>query len=323
MHGSVVVTGGLGMIGRALTQHLVCCGYEVRILDRVAPDVAVEILGDLPTCSYSQVDLRCEPAANHLPDHVTTVFHLAALTENRPEHATSHAHVSETVAATANLLDSLNSAAPVTIVLASSQLVYGSRSPRPAEHAPTAPETPFSAAKLASEAFLQAHCAGARHTGIAARLCNVVGPGIGRGIVVDLVGRLSKSRDSLQVLGHGRQRRSYLSSDDCASALVHLATRRLDAFNVFNVANRDALTALEVAQAVANACERAEVDVSASGADTWQGDAGDLSPDISKLLGTGWLPRASSGEAVSRTARWLISGHQPVPSPDLEAAEHA
>jgi dTDP-L-rhamnose 4-epimerase len=144
---SVLVTGGAGFIGSALTHRLVKSGYDVAVMDVLHPQVhAGRRAVDLPP----SVRLFTGDVT-HAPDwdavlrlfHPSQIVHLAGTAQSLSQ-ATRHGSIN--VVGTAQLLDALSRSArvPDQFVLASSRAVYGEGAwqcgtrtfyPRPRSHA--------------------------------------------------------------------------------------------------------------------------------------------------------------------------------------------
>lgn len=275
------------MIGRAVRDQLLAGGAEVDVWDLSA---------DPP------IDVASPPRVTHRYD---VVFHLAANTENR---AIYLAGALESLAALAGVLDAVRHRPPGAIVFTSSQLVYGSGENMP-ETAATAPASGFAAGKLAGEILLAAFGREVGVQTVACRLCNVIGPTVRRGIVRDLVDRVSQSSGpELTVLGDGSQRRSYLLAEDCATAIVLLG--RNPAWSTVNVANLNASTALEVAEAVIRATGRDLRPAPSTGPTGWATDPGTLTMNVERLRSLGWAPSVTSAEAVAHSAAGLWTNRQ-------------
>jgi dTDP-L-rhamnose 4-epimerase len=147
---SVLITGGAGFIGCALTQRLVKAGYEVAVMDVLHPQVHA---GHGPIDLPPSVRLFTGDVT-HAPDwdavlrlfRPSQIVHLAAETGTAQSLSQATRHGSVNVVGTAQLIDALSRSAlvPDQLVLASSRAVYGEGAwqcgtqtfyPRPRSHA--------------------------------------------------------------------------------------------------------------------------------------------------------------------------------------------
>jgi UDP-glucose 4-epimerase len=325
--GRAVVTGGAGFIGAALVAALRRDGVPVTVIDRMPWADAGRLhplragTGDGGGLSYHVADVRDPDRLRPLLAGAEVVYHLSANTENRGDRAGRTADFTDTVGGTVGLLEALTAtpgAAPARVVMTSSQLVYG---PTPDDSAITEqtgvprPTTRFAAGKTAAEAFLRAYAHEHELPAAAGRLSNIVGPGMRRGIIPDLVRRLADTPERIQVLGDGRQTRSYLHVDDCVAALRVLATAGTDTgapFSVFHVCNSDAISAQRVAEIIAAEYPHGTPSVGRTGGrQGWRGDVPTLRIRPDALRALGWRPRRTSEQAVRDTARALLRGGVP------------
>lgn len=131
MAGSVLITGGAGFIGCALSRRLVRAGYDVAVMDALLPQVhGGHGALDLP----SSVRLFTGDVT-HGPDwdavlrlfRPSQVVHLAAETGTAQSLSEATRHGSVNVVGTTQLLDALSrwQVLPRQLVLASSRAVYG------------------------------------------------------------------------------------------------------------------------------------------------------------------------------------------------------
>lgn len=143
MTSNLLITGGAGFIGSHLSLALVARGYNVRVLDSLAP----QIHGEDPEASplfcaikrqveFFRGSVTCrEDLARVLPG-VDTVVHLAAETGTGQSMYAIRHYTDVNIGGTALLLDMIaNDAYPVRkIVVASSRAVYGEGKYRCSEH---------------------------------------------------------------------------------------------------------------------------------------------------------------------------------------------
>ncbi|MCG5211973.1 NAD-dependent epimerase/dehydratase family protein [Streptosporangium soli] len=321
-HDRAVVTGGAGFIGAALVTALRRDGTPVTVIDRVPWEEADRLhplRGDGLT--YHFADVRDAERLRPLLADSEVVYHLSANTENRGDRAGRTADFTDTVGGTVALLEALTAPGaarvPTRVVLTSSQLVYGSApdgDPVTERTGVPRPTTRFGAGKTAAEAFLRAYAHECGLTTAVGRLSNIVGPGMRRGIVSDLVNRLDDGTERIQLLGDGRQTRSYLHVDDCVAALRTLSTTDAP-FSIFHVCNSDAITARRVAEIIAAESPHGTPSITcAGGEEGWRGDVPTLRLRPDALRSLGWSPVRTSEQAVRHTARALLGRRHPVTS---------
>ncbi|MFJ9085804.1 NAD-dependent epimerase/dehydratase family protein [Streptomyces sp. NPDC102384] len=312
----VLVTGGAGFIGASLVAAHRKAGAPVTVLDQIGWPDATRLHpfdGD-EHFRYHQIKVDDPDRLTQLLEGHEVVYHLSANTENRGDRASRSADLDSTVVGTVALLEAIAKLKEQTVrsvVLTSSQLVYA---PRPASERITeqngalAPTSRFAAGKMAAEGFLSAYAHELGLTAVACRLSNIVGAGMLRGIVHDLVQRLLLDPHQITLLGDGRQTRSYLHVDDCVAALVALATVETGGYEVFNVCNTDMISAEEVASIVAEEAPHGTPTVITGRGETgWQGDVPTLAVWPERLLGHGWQPARNSGEAVRAVVSALLA----------------
>ncbi|QOW01840.1 NAD-dependent epimerase/dehydratase family protein (plasmid) [Rhodococcus pyridinivorans] len=293
------MTGAAGSIGQAVVDELLKRGFEVDAWDIIEPRARQGV-------TTTEVDLR-HPVDRNLVQPYQLVIHLASVTENRDDRSNLIDHLSS-LSMTTHLLDALTDPVPGAVVTTSSQLVYAVGQQHPREESPVAANTGFTAAKIASEAFLKAYGHRSSVPTAAFRLANIVGPTTRRGVVYDFVrraGEAARTASTVRITGSTHHRRSFLSLADCASAIVELAAALPGSApeqQIYNISNVDSVSIAEIAEIVA-AVTGVVFDIEKhSNQLAWRGDPGTVLPDTARLAATGWRPGQESRTAVRHTA---------------------
>ena len=208
-----------------------------------------------------------------------------------------------------NTVEACRRATVATLVYASGSGVYGDQGARELDEAfgPLLPVSTYGAGKLAGEALVSAYCHLFGLRGVAFRFANVVGPRQTHGVVYDFVRKLLAEPTRLEVLGDGRQSKSYIHVDDVLDAVLMLAGDPPEPFDVFNAATEDYVTVREIAGVVVDAMGLDDVAVQfGDTAGGWKGDVPVVRLSSAKLRARGWTNRHSSREALAASARALL-----------------
>ena len=306
----ILVTGGAGFIGSHLVDRLAAEGHQVRVIDNLSSgrlenlahrrDVEV-IIGDLKNPQDVQKAVR----------GVDAVFHFAANPEVRVSTTNPDIHFNENVVTTFNLLEAMRKNDVTQLVFASSSSVYGEPDEIPVdENAPLRPVSVYGASKAACEHLIHAYAKLYGFRAVALRYANVVGPRLRHGVIWDLINKLRKNPHELEILGDGKQVRSYIYIDDAVEATLLAWKKTTDTYAVYNVAAADWITVDEVADLVIEAMGLTNVKKTYKPVlhgIGWPGDVKKIALKIDKIKQLGFKPQLNSKEAVKLTAKNLIN----------------
>ena len=307
-----LVTGGAGFIGSHLVDKLVEMGFEVRVLDNLSSGRLEYIKNHVERSLVEFVlgDLKNADTARAAVKGVDVVFHLAANPEVRISVTDPAVHFNENVVATFNLLEAARLEGVKNFVFASSSTVYGEPREIPVnEEAPLRPISVYGASKAACESILHAYSRLYGLNAIVLRYANIVGPRLRHGAIYDLLMKLSKNKEVLEVLGDGTQVRSYLHVKDAIEATILAWTRSSCGFTIYNVGNLDWITVKDVVEVILSKLHLKNVKVvykPVLHGVGWPGDVKRIALDASKLLSLGWKPSMSSREAIEDTVVNLV-----------------
>ena len=93
----------------------------------------------------------------------------------------------------------------------------------------------YGASKLAAEGLIAAYCEGFGFQGFIFRFVSILGERYTHGHVFDFYQKLLADPSKLEVLGNGKQRKSYLYIQDCLDAILIAIERPTDRVNIFNL----------------------------------------------------------------------------------------
>lgn len=299
MSRTVLVTGGLGFIGRHLVRRLAAEGDRVTVVDALTHGGSSE---GLPAGVRVLVeDLRTCWALESAVADAAVVFHLAGETSHArsmeaPEEDSAHNYEG-----TLALVEAHRRAhATARIVFTSTRQVYGrpTHSPVGVSHA-TAPPDVNGVHKLAAEHLLAVYSQVHAVPSARLRLSNVYGPGQRLDPELGFIGvflRRALEGKPIQVYGDGNQTRDLTFVDDAVDGIVRAAT--LDgvwnvggfAHSVREVADTIAALAGTTVEQIPWPAERAAIEL------------GDFVIDDAPFrAATGWKPSTPLRDGLART----------------------
>lgn len=310
----VLVTGGAGFIGSSLVEELVPLEDKIIVYDNLSTGSKENISGLLDSSNLNliQGDMLDQNSLNKVVHNSDIVFHLTANTDVRIGSTDSKSDYEQNVLATYNLLEAMkNSKSCKKIVFTSTSTIYGDAKimPTSESYAPLKPISLYGGSKLACEAIISGYCHMFNLSGVVVRLANVVGPLSRHGVIYDFVSKLSANPKYLEVLGDGKQNKSYLYIDDSTNALLK-AAKIENSFEIVNAGSKDTIQVADIANIVIKELCLEDVIIRYTGGVAgrgWNGDVKEMFIDTSILEGLGWNIRYNSREAVSLAARGIIS----------------
>ncbi|MDB5340222.1 MAG: UDP-glucose 4-epimerase [Planctomycetaceae bacterium] len=246
-----LVTGGAGFIGSHIAERLVSQGETVRVLDNLSTGSLDNLvhLGD--RVEFVQGDLQDPERVARAVDGVEVVFHQGALASVPRSIAhpldTHHACVTGTV----TLLDACRQAGVRRVVYAASSSAYGNSPIMPkTETQLPAPLSPYAAAKLAGELYLEAFAACYSLETVRIRYFNVFGPrqdpNSPYSAVIPLFISALLSDRQPTIYGDGEQSRDFTYVANVVSANLLAANASGVSGKVYNVACGGSITLLEL-----------------------------------------------------------------------------
>jgi UDP-glucose 4-epimerase len=303
---------GAGFIGSHLVDRLVIDGYRVRVVDNLSSGRVENIKHHLESNSVELIigDLKDPQIALRAVEGVDTVFHFAANPEVRVSTTNPEIHFNENIVATFNLLEAMRKKNVKELVFASSSSVYGEPEEIPVdENAPIRPVSVYGAGKAACEALIHAYSKLYGIKAVVLRYANVIGPRLRHGVVWDFINKLLNNPTELEILGDGKQVRSYIYIDDAVEATIVAWRKTETSYEVYNIASEDWITVDEVADEVIKAMGLNNVEkiykpvLHGVG---WPGDVKRIALKIDKIKRLGIKPTMNSREAVRTTVRRLL-----------------
>ena len=303
------VTGCAGFIGSNLVDRLLADGHAVTGYDNFSTgrEAFLAEAEKNPRFTLVRGDLLDPPALKGAIASTDVVFHLAANADVR--FGTNHPEkdLQQNTIATFNVLEAMRDAGVRRIAFSLTGSIYGEPDVFPTPETASFPlqTSLYGASKLACEGLLQAYAAGFGFQAYIFRFVSILGERYTHGHVVDFYKKLLASPHEIEVLGNGRQRKSYLYVQDCIDAILTVLERAVDSINIFNLGTNEHCT---VDQSLDWICSHLGLNPQrrySGGERGWVGDSPFIFLDCRKVRALGWTPRLSIKESVLRTLKFL------------------
>lgn len=306
-----LVTGGAGFIGSHLVDTLVARGEKVTVLDNLSGGKIDYIKSHIDSgkVRFIHGDLLERDLIYKAVEGMEIVFHLAANPDIRHGTANPDVDINHGVIATHNLLEAMRIKNVKNIVFSSSSVVYGEakKIPTPEDYGPLMPISLYGAAKLGAEGFITAYCGSYGFQAWIYRFANVVGARGTHGVIVDFINKLKQNPKELEILGNGKQTKSYLSVEDTVNGMLFGLEHSKGSVNIFNLGSDDWITVTRIAEIVVDDLGLKNVKFKYTGRDRgWSGDVPKMLLSTEKIRSLGWKASHSSEEAVRRAVKSLI-----------------
>jgi UDP-glucose 4-epimerase len=303
------VTGGAGFIGSNLVDRLLADGHQVTAFDNFSTGQSffLENATAQPDFRLVQGDLLDLAGLKVAMAEHDIVFHLAANADVRygPEHPGKD--LQQNTIATYHVLEAMRTCGVRRIAFSSTGSVYGEPEVFPTpENCPFPVQTSlYGASKLAGEGLIAAYCQAFGFQAFIFRFVSILGERYTHGHVFDFYQKLLANPRQIDVLGNGRQRKSYLYVQDCIDAMLLVIERASAAVNLYNLGTDEYCT---VDESLSWICAQLGVNprrMYAGGERGWIGDNPFIFLDTTKVGALGWRPKLRIRDGVVRTLEYL------------------
>jgi UDP-glucose 4-epimerase len=303
-----LVTGGAGFIGSHLVEGLTAAGYRVRVLDNFLTGQRSNFAGVAPSPEIIDGDVGDAAAVERAMNGVGLVFHLAALASVQQSVDNPAATHQTCATGTLNILDAARRHQVKRIVYAASSSAYGIPiADVQTEADPLTPLSPYAAAKLAGELYMQAFATTYGLETVRLRFFNIFGPrqradSPYSGVIALFSAALTGGRTPT-IFGDGLQSRDFTYVTDVVQALLKAATAANVAGNVYNVGTGQSVSLLEL---IAALNRQLGTNVTALHAPGRAGDVRHSRADISRTRrDLGYEPHVKFEDGLAETLRWM------------------
>jgi len=154
--------------------------------------------------------------------------------------------------------------------------------------------------------LIQSYCEYFDITSYIFRFVSFVGPRYTHGVIFDFMKKLQTNPNELEILGDGKQRKSYLHVEDGVQAILYAIEHASDKCNIFNLGNKEYMNVVDLADILCKQLDLKTVKYTFTGGERgWLGDSPFVHLDISKIVSLGWQPSYSIHDSVIATVNYL------------------
>jgi len=305
-----VVTGGAGFIGSHLVDALVARGDRVTVIDSLAAGLKTNIASHLEKNRVDLVvtDLLSDGWQEGF-EGADRIYHLAADPDVRQSALSPAGPVNNNILATFRVLEAMRFHHVPEIVFTSTSTVYGDATviPTPEEYAPLEPVSVYGASKLACEALISAYCHSFSMRAWNFRFANIIGSRSGHGVIIDFVTKLKNNPRELEILGDGKQIKSYLDVQECVDAMLFSVDHAGAKVTTLNIGSEDWIDVKTIADIVAGEMRCSGARYRFTGGERgWVGDVPRMQLSLSRIKALGWRPQRGSEESVRMAVKAIL-----------------
>jgi UDP-glucose 4-epimerase len=305
------VTGGAGFIGSHLVDTLVAQGNEVLVIDSLVAGHTETIAEHID--SHKVRFLKKDLLGNGWQESIggaDRLFHLAADPDVRQSAANPDPTIQNNIVATYRVLEAMRLHEVPEIVFTSTSTVYGEAKiiPTPENYTPLEPISVYGASKLACEALISAYCHSFNMKAWNFRFANIVGERSGHGVITDFIRKLRANPDELEILGDGKQAKSYLEVHECVAAMLYATGKARGTVNTFNIGSEDWIDVKTIAEIVIEEMHLPGTKLRFTGGERgWVGDVPRMQLSLERIRALHWKPQLGSRESIRLAVRDLLA----------------
>jgi UDP-glucose 4-epimerase len=239
-----------------------------------------------------------------------SVWHMAANPDIRKGTESTMVDLEQNTIATYNTLECARRADVKSFVFSSTSTIYGRAKvvPTPEDYGPCLPISLYGASKLACEGLVSAYAELYGIKGWIFRFANIVGHRSTHGILFDLVEKLNNDPKTLEVLGDGKQQKSYLLVEECVDGMLYGFKHAKEKLNYFNLCANDQIYVKRIVDILVKETKLKNVKIKYTGGESgWRGDVPKFLLDNRKMKKLGWKPKHMSEQAVKAAAKIVVN----------------
>tara|TARA_B100000035_G_scaffold278357_1_gene257265 strand:+ start:14107 stop:15081 length:975 start_codon:yes stop_codon:yes gene_type:complete len=306
---NVFITGGAGFIGSNVTDKMLALGKNVTVYDNFSTGKKCFLEHALKNEKFSLIEgdvLDIELLKKSLANH-DFVFHFSANADIRYGLEHPKKDLEQNTIATFNVLESMRKNNITKIAFSSTGSVYGNTSVIPTpENAPFPIQTSlYGSSKLAGETLISSYCEGYNFKSWIFRFVGVLGERYTHGHLYDFYKKLKKNPLEINVLGNGKQRKSYIYIQDCIDSMICAIEKSTNIINIYNLGCDEYIEVDDSVKIISNFLNLNPSITHSGGSQGWIGDNPFIYLDTKKIRKLGWKEKNTIEEGIIKTIKWI------------------
>ncbi len=305
---TIIVTGGAGFIGSNVVNYYLNYRLdEVHVFDNFSSGSKNNLDLNHDRLFLHEIDLK-NSSINWPQIQSNKIYHFAANADVRGGEFNREIDFEENVCVTKNICDYSKKNSIPKVVFSSSATVYGEPDIFPTPESYLGHQTSvYGASKLSGEAYLQSYSQYGDFISVIFRFVSWTGNGYSHGVIYDFVKKLINDPYKLEILGNGKQTKSYLDVIDGVKGVINISDMVKSKSEIFNLGHEEKMEVIDLAKIVCEEMGLKKVDFSFSGGERgWKGDSPLVHLDTTKAKNYGWHPKISIENSIRRTVRYLM-----------------
>lgn len=299
-----VIIGGAGFIGSHLVSKLLEENIDVTVVDNLSSGTLRHIEKFLSNSSFKflNFDVSNTERLTEVLRGKDVVVHLASNPDIAKAATEPRIDFLQGTVLTESVAEASRVSRIKTLIYASGSGVYLDKGEEMLnEDSQLRPISTYGASKLSGEMLLSAYSHMFELRSIVVRFANVVGPKQTHGVGYDFLRKINLKDRSLDILGNGSQKKSYIYVLDVINAILLVEQKTHAKFDIFNISSDGQMTVREIADM---ACEvlcggNHEIEFFFGESDRgWKGDVPIVKLSSEKIRKLGWTPEFTSHEAM-------------------------
>ncbi len=300
---SVLITGSSGFIGNAFFNRIIeLSPSQIQLLDIQQPKHSQQVFVDKhDNIDFIQADIRDINEYSHRLKSIDVIIHFAAQPSVPISTDLPYFDFDVNVIGSMRMLEfARKNDIDEFVFAASGGTIYGETDSIPTdEFERLNPISNYGAAKAAFEMYLRSYASLYSMKTTSLRFGNIFGPGSTHGVMYDFYRKLKNNPDTMQILGDGNQKKSYLYIDDCIDGFILAASRSDSGFQEYNLSGVNSVSVTEIAELVSKYMGLSPRFEYTGGDRGWRGDVRFGAMDTNKIKQLGWKQRTSFEKGVS------------------------